>query len=309
MRRELLSIYNNLISNLLGSDHASSLLLTGLLAEGHILIQGSPGTGKTSLAKAVAASIDAKFRRIQFTPDLLPTEIVGFTIFDQSAGKFIFHHGPVFANVVLADEINRASPRTQSALLEAMNENQVTVDGKTYLLEPPFFVIATENHLSSVGTFPLPDSQLDRFIVSFDMPIPENDVRTDILEFHSERKDKTAIKPVLTGTQLRDFQQKAMATHAARNILEYIGNICSSIASNPDFAAGPSTRAAIALMKAAKAYAYLNDSDAVYPDHIKKIAPSVLRHRLILNSGTSRGTGKIERLISETVDKIAVPMG
>ena len=309
MRTELRPLYANLTSNLLGSETSSTLLLTGLLAEGHVLIQGSPGTGKTSLARAVARSIDAHFRRIQFTPDLLPTEIVGYTIYDQATSEFVFHRGPVFANVILADEINRASPRTQSALLEAMNESQVTVDGTTHLLEKPFFVIATENHLSSVGTFPLPDSQLDRFLVSFDMPLPEKDRRTDILEFHSEGNNLKEIEPCMTGHELHQLQQAAMSTHIERNVLEYIGDVCTAIGANPEFASGPSTRAAIGLMRAAKASAYLDEADAVYPDHVKQVTPNVFRHRLVLKSSASRGTEKIESILRDIVDNISVPMG
>jgi MoxR-like ATPase len=185
MHGELEKLYENLTTKVLGVELASELVLTALLAEGHVLIQGAPGMGKTSLARIVAESIEAEFRRIQFTPDLLPSEILGFNIYDQGERQFVFHKGPIFGNVILADEINRASPRTQSALLESMNETQVTIDGYTYQLEKPFFVIATENHLSSVGTFPLPDSQLDRFVISFDLQHPGHDTSVEILDIHA----------------------------------------------------------------------------------------------------------------------------
>ena len=309
MNTELASVYQNLTSHLLGSETASELLMTGLLADGHVLIQGAPGMGKTSLAKVVALSIQSTFRRIQFTPDLLPSEITGYNVYDQSSGEFAFHKGPVFSNVILADEINRASPRTQSALLEAMNEAQVSVDGKTYQLSKPFFVIATENHLSSTGTFPLPDSQLDRFLLSFDMPAPSAETQVDILALHTNGRQTKEIPAVLAEEQVVDIQADVHRIHVSRNVMEYVVNLCNAMESCRDLVTGPSTRASIALMSAAKAQAYLCDRDSVYPDDVKRVFPYVFRHRMVLKSGGGRNDLRVTKILGEILSSTSIPMG
>lgn len=307
MNDELERLYKSLTTYLLGSELASELLITGLLAGGHVLIQGAPGTGKTSLARTIAASISTTFKRIQFTPDLLPSEILGYNIYDQSTASFVLHKGPVFSNVLLVDEINRASPRTQSALLESMQENQVSIDGVTYPLERPFFVIATENHLSSLGTFPLPDSQLDRFLLSFEMTTHDTDTHVAILASHAEGLQEAALPGILTGAQLVEMQDAVRRLHVARPVMEYIAGLCAALGSNKALTGGPSTRASIALMNAARAQAFMQGRDSVYPDDVKKILPYVLRHRLIPKQGSIRNTGLIESILDEVRNTTHVP--
>lgn len=308
MHGELKKLYENLTSKVLGTELASELILTALLAEGHVLVQGAPGMGKTSLARIVAESIDAEFRRIQFTPDLLPSEILGFNIYDQGERKFVFHRGPIFGNVILADEINRASPRTQSALLEAMNETQVTIDGQTYHLKKPFFVIATENHLSSVGTYPLPDSQLDRFIISFNLTHPDPKTSIEILNIHTRGIPYKETTHIITAEALIKMQADVKNVHVEANMMDYIVRLCAAISENKDVSGGPSTRASIALMNVARAQAYIQGRDAVYPDDIKKVLPFVLRHRIVMKSGSVRHDHIVESLLHDISNSISVPM-
>jgi MoxR-like ATPase len=308
MNERLNSLLRNLTTHLLGSESASELLVTGLLAGGHVLVQGSPGMGKTSLARVMAASIQTTFRRIQFTPDLLPSDIIGFNLYDQATSQFVLHEGPVFSNVILADEINRASPRTQSALLEAMQESQVTIDGTTHALARPFFVVATENHLSSMGTFPLPDSQLDRFLLSFEMPSPGKDTQATILASHASNALAAPVQAVMDGRELVEMQTRVHQIHVARSVLEYVVHLCSSIGAHRAFAAPPSTRASIALMNAARAWAFLQGRDAVYPDDIKRVFCPVFRHRLALKESLGRKDDRIETVLDEIKESTPVPM-
>jgi len=308
MNTKLERLYHNLTGNLLGCEKASMLLTVGLLAEGHVLIQGPPGVGKTSLAKALAASLHCRFRRIQFTPDLLPSDILGYTLYDQDSKKCVFHKGPVFGHVVLADEINRASPRTQTALLECMNENQVTIDGATYELERPFLVMATENHRSSAGTFPLPDSQLDRFLLSFDMPAPSRDTQMRILEFHAGAGPAGGIPPALSRDELVAMQTEVREVNAAPAVLGYVVSLCEAVRQHSVLVGGPSPRAAIGLMNAARALAYVDERSAVYPDDVKKVMPHVLRHRLVYKTGRGHDTNRTETVLREILDAVPVPL-
>ena len=308
MSKELQALLGNLTTHLIGSESVSRLLLTGLLADGHVLIQGPPGIGKTSLAKTLAASVGADFKRIQFTPDLLPSDIVGCSIYDQSAKEFQFHRGPIFGHIILADEINRASPRTQSALLEAMSERQVSVEGATYPLEKPFFVVATENHLSSVGTFPLPDSQLDRFLLSFEMPSPDAATRKGILAFHAGGGSDREIVPVMSRRALVEGQGVARRIRVSESILEYVARICEAVKDKKEFAGGVSARASIALMNAARAWAGMEGRDAVCPEDVKAVTLPVLRHRLFLNTFDGRSSKRVEGLLHQILDSVEVPM-
>ncbi len=308
MHDRISSLYDNLNTYVLGCENASTLLITGLLANGHVLIQGAPGVGKTSLAKTMAASLQCEFKRIQFTPDLLPSDVVGYTIYDQDSNSFVFHNGPVFGNVILADEINRAGPRTQSALLEAMNERQVSVDGSTYSLERPFFVVATENHLTTAGTFALPDSQLDRFLLSFKMDAPGPDSRMEILKFHAGSEAQETVRPTLTRNELANMQLEVMNSYVSGNIQRYIVDISERLKKHKDIDFGPSPRAEIALMNAARAYAYVRDRNAVHPDDVKTMAPYVLRHRLSLRHTRGHDSDHVERLIDEILTATPVPM-
>jgi len=307
MHTQIKALYDNLTAHLLGAEDAACLLLTGLLAEGHVLIQGPPGVGKTSLAKILAGSIDCAFRRLQFTPDLLPADVLGYTVYDQSAASFVLHKGPVFSHIVLADEINRASPRVQSALLECMSERQVSIDGTTHALGRPFLVIATENNMGSAGTFPLPDSQLDRFMLSFEMPSPDASVRVRILRLHVREGHETNLAGLVSRDELLGMIAEARRLTVNENLMQYIGDICAALHAHPALIGGPSPRATIGLMHAARAYAYINGAPAVYPDHVKELVPYLLRHRLTLANRQDHTQGGLERVIREVLDQTLVP--
>jgi MoxR-like ATPase len=309
MTQEWQRLYDNLTANLKGSERASALMLIGLLAEGHVLIQGPPGTGKTSLAKALAQSIRCPFCRIQFTPDLLPADILGYSIYDQAKGEFVFHRGPIFNSIILADEINRASPRTQSALLEAMNETQASIDGTTYSLETPFIVVATQNQLASVGTFPLPDSQLDRFLISFNMPTPDPETQLAILDQHSAGSPEQDVAAVMTRDEVLAGQQAVRKIVVSPRIMEYIVALCEAVRLHRDFVAGPSPRAEIAIMRAAQACAYLENRDAVFPEDVKHVMPNVLRHRLELRTGADRSMDRAAGVLKGVLTATEVPVG
>ena len=309
MTQEWQRLYGNLTANLKGSERGSVLVLIGLLAEGHVLIQGPPGTGKTSLAKVLARSIHCPFSRIQFTPDLLPADILGYSIYDQAKSEFVFHRGPVFSSIILADEINRASPRTQSALLEAMNEKQATIDGTTYALESPFIVVATQNQLASVGTFPLPDSQLDRFMISFDMLSPDPETRLAILDLHAAGLPEENVAAVMTREDVVESQRAVRAIGVSPRVMEYIVALCESVRLHRDFLGGPSPRAEIAMMRAAQACAYLESRDAVFPEDVKHVMPNVLRHRLELRAGADRSMARIGEVLKGVLASTEVPVG
>lgn len=308
MHQPLHDLLHNLTSHLIGSEPVARLLMTGLLADGHVLIQGPPGTGKTTLAKTLAASVDCTLHRIQFTADLLPSDIIGYSIYDPSTRGFVFHRGPVFSHIVLADEINRASPRTQSALLESMNEKQVTNDGITYALEPPFFLVATENPISSAGTFPLPDSQLDRFILSFEMPVPDAATQAHILAFHAAGDASREVPIVLSREDLVRMQGLVRAVKIAPALLAYIVHLATAIRQREEFLCGLSSRACIALISVARATAFLDGRDTVYPDDIQQVMPFVFRHRLSLHRVNGRQERRVEAILREVAGSTEVPM-
>ncbi|MDB6131873.1 MAG: hypothetical protein JWM59_116 [Verrucomicrobiales bacterium] len=308
MRQRLQSLHERLTSTVLGAETPAFLLITALLANGHVLIQGAPGIGKTSLASTLAKSIDATFNRIQFTPDLLPADITGYSIYHQGTGQFQFIPGPVFSNIVLADEINRTSPRIQSALFECMSEQQVTVDGVTRPLSPPFMVIATQNNLFSTGTFPLPEPQLDRFLLGITMTLPDLETQAKLLQVHAERGPAYVENtPLISADEIRQAQLETTAVPVNDRVCRYITLICESLRRAEAGRGTLSARAAIAVMRAAQAAAWLEEAKAVYPDHIKKIAPAVLAHRLILRDNRHGQSSDPATLVENVLANVPVP--
>jgi MoxR-like ATPase len=271
---------------ILGKGREIRLALTCLLAGGHLLIEDFPGVGKTTLAHTLARLLGLQFSRIQFTSDLLPADITGVSIFDRDHGSFRFMPGPVFAQLVLADEINRATPKTQSALLEAMEERQVTVEGATRPLPQPFFVIATQNPSHQIGTFPLPESQLDRFLMRIELGYPDPAAERALLAAGGQRAAANRLEPLLNPSDLPALQVEASAVHAAGPLIDYIQALVEATRRDPAFQHGLSPRAGLALLAAARAWAWLDGRDIVVPDDVQAVLPAVARHRLRPAQGT-----------------------
>lgn len=297
-------LHDRLSATVLGSGEAGRLMLAALLAEGHVLIEGAPGIGKTSLAQTLASSIGGEFRRVQFTPDLMPSDLLGFSLYRMDRGAFEFIPGPVFAHCVLADEINRASPRVQSALLECMNEGRVTLDGVTRELPRPFLVIATRNEEEDVGTFPLPEPQLDRFLLSIPMVLPTPEVQRDILLAHAEgRISSTNETPALISPdELLVHSRKAGEIPLSEAVAEYITALCESLRRITGSSSKVSVRASLAILRAARAVAYLDGEKAVYPDHVQEVFAPVMRHRIGMEDGEDALRAIREALESTAVD-------
>lgn len=278
-----------------------------LLAGGHLLIQDVPGVGKTSLALSLAHAIGVRWNRIQFTPDLLPSDITGAAVYDQGKSSFAFHPGPIFASVILADEVNRSSPRTQSALLEAMQEGSVTVDGRTYLLPRPFMVIATQNPIEMAGTYPLPEAQLDRFMMRISLGYPGRDAEVRILQAQAAGATPDEVEQVTTPEQFEQMLADVGGVGIVPEMLAYIVAICEATRHAPDVRLGVSPRGSIALMKAARALAYLSGRDYVVPGDVQSLAGPVLAHRLILDPGSqSRGVTDAT-IIQSIVESVPAP--
>ncbi|MCB1231786.1 MAG: MoxR family ATPase [Verrucomicrobiae bacterium] len=311
MKTTLDTLRLRLTEHVVGADEAAFFLLTALLAGGHVLIQGAPGIGKTSLGQTLARLIDGKFRRVQFTPDLLPSDLLGHSIFNQATGEFEFVEGPVFSNLVLADEINRTSPRIQSALLECMNESQVSIDGVTRQLETPFLVIATQNNRYAAGTFPLPEPQLDRFLLSVEMQLPDPENQAAILRLHAGGENGSRIEPLATVATVKEWQETVLKLPVADSICRYVVDLCEAARNHPALGDGVSARGSIALMRAAQAAAVLEGHEAVYPDDVKRVAIPVLAHRLS-PAGDEYGSelprrGRVVTVIREILDTVPVP--
>jgi MoxR-like ATPase len=289
---------------ILGKDQELRLALACLLARGHLLIEDVPGVGKTTLAHLLARLLGLEYARIQFTSDLLPADVIGVSVYDRAAESFRFHPGPVFSQLVLADEINRATPKAQSALLEAMEERQVTVEGETRPLPEPFFVIATQNPLFQVGTFPLPESQLDRFLMRIRLGYPAAEQEKALLAGEDRRTMVARQQPALTGAQLMALQQQVVAVHAAPAIIEYVHAILALTRSSERFMHGLSPRAGLGLLRAAKAWALLSDRDYVIPEDIQAVLPACVVHRL----AASEYGGRLdeEAVVSVILDQVAL---
>jgi MoxR-like ATPase len=304
-------LFNAIASNvehvIQGKPEAVELALVCLLAEGHLLIEDVPGVGKTSLAKALAVSIDCTWKRVQFTPDLLPSDVVGVTVWNRGEDRFEFRSGPVFANIVLGDEINRASPKTQSALLEAMEERQVTVDGTTYPLTRPFMVIATQNPVEHEGTYPLPESQLDRFLLRISMGYPSRQAELDILDTHATTGTLADLEPVATATDLQRMIAAARTVHVAPPLKHYLVDLADATRRHPQVQLGMSPRATLALQRASRARAAASGRSYVTPDDIKTLAEPVLAHRLVVTADAQLAGTAAARVIADVLATVPVP--
>ena len=307
MNTDKISILKDNIGKVIvGKDRVVELALCALIANGHILLEDVPGTGKTVLAKSIAASAGIDFERIQFTPDLLPTDITGLNVVNVQNGEFTFHKGPVFTSILLADEINRATPRTQAGLLECMEERQVTVDGVTRKLPDPFFVIATQNPIETAGTFPLPEAQLDRFMMKLSMGFPSQDEEKKILERALTGDRLKTIEAVVTGEDILAWRQEASSVSVHKELLAYITDIVKATRNRSDVAAGVSPRGSIALLRCAQALAFIRGREYVVPEDIKELAVPVLAHRLVIPH-TFGKSSSCEDIILKILDEVPVP--
>lgn len=284
MHPKVAKIVNNIEKVVVGKRNEAILSITALLAGGHILLEDVPGVGKTMLVKSIAKSVSSMFKRIQFTPDLLPSDVLGVSIYNPKTMEFEFRPGPIMGNIILADEINRTSPKTQSALLEGMDEGKITVDGITYHLPKPFFVMATQNPIEYEGTYPLPEAQLDRFLLKMKMGYPSHDDEVEILSRVEKRLPIEEIEPVITGKELQELQEEVKNVYVDETVKSYIVLLSDRTRNHSQVYLGVSPRGSIALMKAAQAYAFINGRDYVIPDDIQFLAPYVFSHRLILLS-------------------------
>ena len=299
MNEQIRKIHNEIIKVVRGKDKVVDMVLTAMLAGGHILLEDIPGVGKTTLAVALSKAVSLSYKRMQFTPDVLPSDILGFTLLDNKTGEFTYRPGCIFTNLFLADEINRTSPKTQSALLEVMEEHKVTVDGVTRPVEEPFFVIATQNPVGASGTQKLPDSQLDRFFVRLSLGYPSHDAATDILKGHS-MDSIDVVEPVCTAEEFRNMQQKASEVYCNDELIDYIVKLIEATRTNRLVALGISPRGSLALLKMARAHAFTEDRDFVTPEDIHEVFYSVTNHRMQLSTA-AKAAGKNEFDVTEQV--------
>ena len=297
-------VVENVGKVIIGKGEIITLLLTAILSEGHVLLEDVPGTGKTKVAKSLAKSLDVNFGRIQFTPDLLPTDITGLKIYDQKQGEFVLRKGPAFTNILLADEINRATPRTQAGLLECMEERQITIDGESYKSGEPFFVIATQNPIETAGTFPLPEAQMDRFVMKLSMGLPSKEEECEILKRYLNAEPLAELQPVLTADDLKKAKEEIASIYVHACVMEYMVNIAAATRNNENILMGVSPRGTLALLHAAKAYAYLQGRNFVIPDDVKVLAVPVLAHRIVMGYGN---LGDSKEFVKQILATVPVP--
>ena len=302
-------IIENISQVIVGKRHTIELLLVALLGEGHVLLEDVPGLGKTLLAKSLAKSIGGSFKRVQFTPDLLPADITGFNVYNQQTAQFVYQPGPVITNIFLADEINRTIPRTQASLLESMEERQVTVDGQTFLLPHPFFVMATQNPIELEGTFPLPEAQLDRFLLKIHLGYPEKEEEVSIMDRFREDDPLLKLEAVASPEQITELQRARKKIHLSLPVREYIADIVRVTRNDSSLRFGASPRGSLGLMRSGQALAALRGRDYVLPDDIKYLVSPVLSHRLILTEAERLRGGTPEHLLEEMMSQIPVPTG
>lgn len=301
--RELLT---NMEKVIVGKEKVLTLILTALFAGGHVILEDVPGTGKTKLAKSLAASLTGTFKRIQFTPDLLPSDVTGMNVYNRQTGEFELRKGPVFANILLADEINRATPRTQAGLLESMEEGQVTIDGESLLLPKPYFVIATQNPIETAGTFPLPEAQLDRFMMKLSVGLPTREEEAAILSRFGKEDPYESLTSVVELSEVKEIQEKVKEVFVHKEIENYLVEITAATRKKDKVLMGASPRAALALLRACKAFAALQGREYVIPDDIKALAIPVLSHRLKLSYGVGQGE-EGESVIREILQSVPAP--
>lgn len=302
------AIKSNISRVIVGKDEIIDLLLIGLICSGHVLVEDVPGTGKTMLAKSLAQSLNCSFKRIQFTPDLLPSDISGINYFNQKTSDFQFRPGPVFTNILLADEINRATPRTQSSLLECMEERQISIDGETRVLESPFMVVATQNPVETLGTFPLPEAQLDRFLMKIQMGYPSSAEGVEILRRFNHENPLYEISAVATAEDIRLAQKEYVRAYVSDDLLGYIVAITERTRKHPEVLLGVSPRGSQALLKTAQARAILNGRNYVTPDDVKAMSKPVLGHRIIPRSNVAyTGSKAVDSILEQVLSSVPVP--
>jgi len=301
-------IIANIEKVIIGKRHVIENALVALYCRGHLLIEDVPGLGKTMLARAMAKSIDAIFKRIQGTPDLLPSDILGVSIYNIETKQFEYRKGPIFSQIVLVDEINRATPKTQSALLEAMGESQISIEGRTIILPQPFFVAATQNPIEFEGTFPLPEAQMDRFFISLSVgyPLPEEEAEISLMQNRTHPIE--TIKPVVDANTILSIQNAIHAVHIDASLRDYIVQIVNATRNDPDIFLGSSPRGTIALCKASQTYAAMNGRDFVIPEDIKRLAVDILKHRIIIRSESKLKDAKPEKIIEKILTLVSVPI-